>query len=353
MAARVRTVLAAPLRQGDAVVGVLYADAPQAAETDALEGAVELFQGIADQASMALSRARLHSDLVSTNEELRRQRDRLDQLNQQLDARVREKTALAEAQAAELAARLDELERLQAGRDAMARGLVHDIRNLVGSVDANVSYVEGFIAEEEEALEASQDAHEGTRQILALAEDVLSVSRIEAGAMELLVQALMIEQTLSSSVRRHAGRARDLNVTLSIGSVEPGLVVTADSKLLARVLDNLVGNAIRYAGSKGAVTLSARRTDRAVEITVADTGPGVPPEARQKIFEEWFTSGDSSGRHHGVGLHFCRLAVESHGGSVRVEGSSGDNRFVVSLPSRWDDDELEKTVSARPTVVSD
>ncbi len=348
--ARTRLVLSAPLRLGDEVAGVLYADAPGAPDTLALEGAVELFQAVADQASLALGRARLHRELLEKNEELRRQRDRLDELNRQLGGRYRQSAALADAQAAELAARLAELHGLHAARESMARGLAHDIRNLVGAVSANLTYLQSEATPGGEAAQAAADGLEAARRIVELTEDVLAVSRMEQGAFQLLIQSLVVEQALASCIRRHSGHARDLGVGLELDAVEPGLVVTADSKVLGRILDNLVGNALRYAGRGGRVRLSARLADRSVAIVVADSGPGVPPELRQKVFDEWHTTRDGEARHHGLGLHFCHLAAAAHGGGVRIDGGPGDNRFVVELPARRLDDDSENTVAQRATL---
>lgn len=350
--ARARLVLAAPLRFGDAVAGILYSDAPDAPETAMLEGALDLYQAVADQASLALGRARLHGELVGKNEELRRQRDRLDELYRQVGGRYRETAALAESQGAELAARLAELRALQAARESMARGLAHDIRNLVGAVSANLSFLKAEARPGSEAAQAAADGLEGARQIVELTEDVLAVSRMEQGALRLLIQGLIVEQVLASCIRRQAGYARDLGVALELGTIEPGLVVAADSKVLGRLLDNLVGNALRYAGAGGRVRLSARRAGRTISIEVMDTGPGVPLELRQRVFDEWHTSADGETRHFGIGLHFCRLAAAAHGGTIRIEGGPGDSRFLVDLPARRDDDDLESTIMQRTTLVS-
>ena len=349
--AQARTVVAAPMRRGDDITGILYADAPNQSDADALQGAVALFECIADQAALALGRARLHHDLLRKNETLRRQRDRLDELSRRLEGTVLEKSALADARATELAVRVAELEQLQRAREVMARGLVHDIRNLVASVSSNLHYLKPEEELDPEKIQAAEDALEGTRQIVSMAEDVLAASRMESGAMELDLEMTAVVGLLGSAVRRLAGRARDLGVDLDVGRASRALVVTVDVGLVSRLLDNIVGNALRHAGRGGRVRLEAVRQGNSVQIAVTDTGPGVPEEERRKIFDEWYRGGGASARHHGIGLHFCHLAVEAHGGRLWVEGESGDNRFMVSLPSAMKDGDMEITISDRPTVV--
>jgi len=295
--AQARTVLSAPMRHGEEVIGVLYSDAPDAAEASSLEASLTLYQAIADQAALAIGRARAHRNLLTSNEQLRRQRDRLDELSQRLDSRVREKSALAEAQGAELAARLAELEHLQRARETMARGLVHDIRNLVSSVSSNLTFIKEECADGSETSNASEDALEGTRQIVSLAEDVLTASRIEAGAMELLIQTAVVDRLLNSAVQRNSGRARDHGVRLRVGQEQPGAVVTADVKLIGRVLDNLVGNAVRHAGGTPATRARAGTTASACTSLAS---PSRPMGAASGWRGPRETTGSSSPCHRGA-----------------------------------------------------
>ena len=108
--------------------------------------------------------------------------------------------------------------------------------------------------------------------------------------------------------------------------------MNVDPYLFGRVLDNLVGNALRYAGAGGRVSLSSTSVDREVRVVVADTGPGIPADEQKRVFDQWYQVQGASRRHHGQGLYFCRLAVEAHGGTIHVEGLPGNNRFVVALP---------------------
>lgn len=341
---KTRVALCTPMRQGEEeVLGLLYADAapgPAAPTKDALA----LFEGIADQAALAISRGQLHSELVNQHQLLLEQRDELDDLNQSLEKRVEQKTELIDQQRMELALRLDELERLQHAKESMARGLVHDMRNLVGVITANLRFLREQVDEGTEQAEVVDDVLEGSTRIISMAEDVLTVSRMEDGSFQLETTTVSLSRLVAAALRRFTGRARELEITIENLTDSGAHLGTVDVEVLDRVLDNLIGNALRYAGREGTVSLSVHTEGRLVDLVVADTGPGVTTSDRDKIFEEWYRSSGRSARHHGIGLYFCRLAAEAHGGSIRVEGEPGNNRFVVSLPATCDDFDGDVTI---------
>jgi signal transduction histidine kinase len=106
---------------------------------------------------------------------------------------------------------------------------------------------------------------------------------------------------------------------------------------LRRVLENLLDNALRHAPEESTVRLSAVSRPDAVEIRISDTGPGIPPDKREKIFDR-FVQVDAAGRPltrsgRGLGLAFCRLAVQAHGGRIWAEDGAPGAVFCVSLPN--------------------
>jgi signal transduction histidine kinase len=106
--------------------------------------------------------------------------------------------------------------------------------------------------------------------------------------------------------------------------------VLADPELLRRVLENLVENAIRYAPEGSAVEVAARLADGGVEVAVADGGAGVPVAARAQVFERFVQAGgDTTRTNRGLGLAFCKLAVEAHGGRIWIEDAAPGARFCV------------------------
>jgi signal transduction histidine kinase len=121
--------------------------------------------------------------------------------------------------------------------------------------------------------------------------------------------------------------AQDKDITL-VNHVPPDLpLVRADEGLIGRVLQNLVGNAVKFTPPHGRVTLSAELTTMIspqpiVLISVHDTGPGIPPEIQSQLFHK-FVTGPQKGRGSGLGLAFCKLAVEAHGQQIWVDSLPG------------------------------
>jgi signal transduction histidine kinase len=129
--------------------------------------------------------------------------------------------------------------------------------------------------------------------------------------------------------------ARRTGVELS-AQASPELTVHADREWIYRVLQNLVDNALKYAPSSSRVTVSATRsTPGWVRVAVTDQGPGIPADQRARIFEKFAQMRGAERKGTGLGLAFCRMAVEAHGGSIRVEepGEAGGAVFSFTLPA--------------------
>jgi signal transduction histidine kinase len=127
-------------------------------------------------------------------------------------------------------------------------------------------------------------------------------------------------------------RAEGAGVTLAAEMTAPN--VRADRDLLRRVLENLVDNAIRHAPEGSKIRLEGSRTGHVTELRVADAGGGIPSDQRERIFERFFQVRDESGTrgNRGLGLAFCKLAVEAHGGAIRIEDANPGAIFCVTLP---------------------
>jgi signal transduction histidine kinase len=172
-----------------------------------------------------------------------------------------------------------------------------------------------------------------TRRITDMIGDLLDVSRIEAGRMPIRKQpidlVLLIHDTLKS-MRTDAVR---VGFTPGVSAA----AITGDPKVLGRVITNLVDNAVKFSAPGDAVTVRVDQGGDGIEVSVEDLGPGIPPEARETIFEKF---GQVSGveqplRSSGLGLTFCKLAIEAHGGSIGVDGEIGQgSRFWFVVPSR-------------------
>jgi signal transduction histidine kinase len=172
------------------------------------------------------------------------------------------------------------------------------------------------------------------RSLLRMIYNLLDISQSDEG--RLAPQRTAIElRTLADEVLVELElRAKVVNVTL-VHDVEP-MTIHADENQLRRVLENLIENAIRHAPEDSEVRLSARLTATDVELRVADCGDGVAPEARARIFDPFvqLDHGDRvaprTGR--GLGLTFCKVAVEAHGGKIWIEDAQPGAVFCLSIP---------------------
>lgn len=322
------TALCTPIWAEERIVGALYADAVVAPRLFEYDEVLCLFAAIGNLASLALrppparpTPAALLPDASGLSTET----------HQLIDQRV------------QLAERLAQMEHLEQARSNLSRGLVHDIKNLVGALHSNHSFIRETLDEDSDEMEAIDDAIEISKRIVTMAEDVLSLGRMEEGSFPLAAQQVDLHELLSRALRRHMSQARDQSINLSLGPIDPGFEALVDPAVVDRMLDNLLNNALRHASEQGWVVLSATGSEDWADLIVADSGPSIPPDERDQVFTKWYCSENAGLRHHGVGLYFCRVAAEAHGGRIRIEGGPGDNRFVITLPATSEEDASSKT----------
>jgi len=175
---------------------------------------------------------------------------------------------------------------------------------------------------------------EETQRIRQLADGLLNLARGEAAAIAVSNVPLDFARLVAAVVEAFAIQAEQKRVRLAAHLSEPSLEAHGDPVKLSWVLSNLISNALRYTPSGGAIDVSAERTDHRLLLTVADTGPGIAPEIRDRIFErftQWGTKTFESGS-AGLGLAIARDIVEAHGGRIFVDSSDQGSTFTVELP---------------------
>jgi len=249
-----------------------------------------------------------------------------------LITRVRAMLALKESRDA-LTARNDGLERLKRRQREIVNFIVHGLKNPLSVALTNIQWVreglpDGGLAE---GLDEADDA---VRRIQGMIEDLLSVSRLEESEFLFQSESIAINDLFTDVLGRFRRAADEKKVALHAPSAV-GLSVRADRALLRRVLENILDNSLRYTPSHGRVSLVARgRVD--VEIAVSNTGPSIPPSDRRRIFEK-FERGERESASRGtagLGLYFCKCAVEALGGKIEVvETPEWPTSFVVHLPT--------------------
>lgn len=255
----------------------------------------------------------------------------------ELLARVKSLLRLEElrGQLQESYARLKVLQQL---KDDLAGMITHDINNFLAIINGNLELIAMERATlSQDVREDVEAALEATADLMTLVSDFLDIARMEDSHVALHFEHTNVAKLVARSIDRTALMVKKAHVSLVAHEIAPDLVFRADKGLMLRVVMNLLLNAIKFTPSGGRIEIGASAEADAVKIFVKDTGFGIPPEFQKKIFEK-FTQLEVKQAHfkrgRGLGLTFCKMAVEAHGGKIWVE-SEGDGRgsaFFLTLP---------------------
>jgi len=224
-------------------------------------------------------------------------------------------------------------------RDDLMKMIVHDLKTPLTSVLATTEMlIDGdFGALADAPRRALTDVEGKAEDLLALIEDLLEVARIEEATMTLDLQPIAPAALLNEVVNEWSLRFQQEGATATIDVADDATIFEADKPLLKRVLGNLLQNALTHSASAVTLTLSARRDNDAILFTVADNGPGIPPEYHEVIFRKFERVKNPSiprTRSSGLGLAFCKLVVDAHGGRIWVQsaGEGKGSAFHFSMP---------------------
>ncbi|MBN1680945.1 MAG: PAS domain-containing protein [Anaerolineae bacterium] len=207
--------------------------------------------------------------------------------------------------------------------------IVHDLRTPLTAIISSLNMLEEFLAEDEIDLalfgEIVQIAHNSSENMLHLVQSLLDVARIERDDVMLDCESYPLIDVVENAVKSMRSLALRADIDLVVTLPDNLPAVWIDEEKIERVLINLLDNALRFTPAGGQVTIEAVEgpEDSGVIVYVSDTGPGIPPEARELVFNK-FTQlkNRPAGRGHkgaGLGLTFCKLAIEAHGGRIWIE----------------------------------
>lgn len=230
---------------------------------------------------------------------------------------------------AELRQQRDELLRLQLRKEQLAAFLVHDLRNPVNAIELQAQRILRHPEADARSRDAAGKIHDETRNLIRMLTNLLDISRADEGELapvrELIDPRALVARVLEELQPRATAAGLEL-----VAAIE-ATAISADSELLYRVLVNLIDNALRHAPSGTAIKVSARSVLHAFELRVADAGPGIPQDERSKVFER-FVSSAEIGTNRGLGLSFCKVAVEIHGGTIWIEDAAPGAVFCIRIP---------------------
>lgn len=230
--------------------------------------------------------------------------------------------------------RLAELEQL---RQETTNLIVHDMRNPLTSIEASLELLQVILPEDVLASCATiiDLALGSCKDIMDMVDSLLEVARMESEEVDLDLQPISLLPLITDTVNRSRLLAEQYNITLELDAPAELPPIQGDSKKLERVLSNLLDNALKYTPKGGLITTAVRPVDGQVEVRVTDTGPGIPPEYRERIFERFTRVPGYEGRRQGLGwgLAFCHSVIKAHGGRIWVESELGQgSTFAFTIP---------------------
>ncbi len=238
-----------------------------------------------------------------------------------------ERTTLAEE--ARRASLLAEKEQI---RNALLSSVSHDFRTPLAVVmGATGALLERPPREEEKRRALLTTAHEEAVRLNRFLRNLLDMTRLEGGALTVRKEWQPLEEVLGAALNRLDDRMSDREVTTNLPSDLP--LVAFDSLLIEQVLVNLLENAAKHTPPGAAIEVGARVLGTAVEIEVADRGPGVPGEDADRVFNKFYRANEREGGGVGLGLTICRGIVAAHGGQIWVDDRPGGGAaFRFTLP---------------------
>ncbi len=218
-----------------------------------------------------------------------------------------------------------ELLELHRFRNELSAMLVHDLKNPLSVILSSLEFASETLAAiriDADTLSAIEDSRSAGHRMLQLLGNLLTVSSAEAGRLQLRQDRVSLRALLSGIVSQRRSVMRARGIAASVALVED-YFVTADTELLTRAVENIVDDAVRNSPSGGLLILSVERVGDGTVMSIGTSGPPIPKEARLAIFEKYAGVSGVAGRMNlGLGLYFCRLVAEAHGGRIWVDETS-------------------------------
>ena len=222
-------------------------------------------------------------------------------------------------------------------RADLLRSISHDLRTPLTSISGNAS---NLLSNENEFSQETRmpiygDIYDDSMWLIKLVENLLSVTRIEDGRMDLRMSAELMDEVIAEAMR-HTDRNRD-GRKIEVSSDEEFILGKMDARLIVQVVINLVDNAVKYTPEGAQIRIHTGKKDGMVVVSVSDTGPGIPDEQKSKVFDMFYTGTNRAAdgrRSLGLGLGLCRSIIRAHGGEIWVSDNKPQGAvFTFTLPA--------------------
>lgn len=221
-------------------------------------------------------------------------------------------------------------------RANLLRAISHDLRTPLTSISGNASYLLSDYEklDHESRRQMFGDIYDDAVWLINLVENLLAVTRIEEGRMNLNQSAELMDEVISEALCHVDRRSRDHVIQALSG--EDFIFARIDAKLIVQVIINIVDNAVKYTPAGSLIQIRAERKNGMVEVAISDNGPGIPDDQKEKVFDMFYSGANKvadSRRSLGLGLSLCRSIVNAHGGSIFVSDNQPKGAvFTFTLP---------------------
>ena len=222
-------------------------------------------------------------------------------------------------------------------RANLLRAISHDLRTPLTSISGSAGNLMANYQKMDDTtrIQTFTDIYDDSMWLINLVENLLAVTRIEGGQVNLTKSMELMEEVVSEALRHINRKSKEHRIRVS--SSEELILACIDARLVVQVIINLVDNAIKYTPVGSVIEIHTQKKEKWVEVSVSDDGPGIPDEQKTHIFEMFYSGANritDSRRSLGLGLSLCRSIVTAHGGQIRV----GDNKpkgtvFTFTLPA--------------------
>jgi signal transduction histidine kinase/DNA-binding response OmpR family regulator len=230
----------------------------------------------------------------------------------------------------------EEAQRATRARDDVLAIVSHDLRNPINTIQMSTSFLLDVLREpgaDVPIIPQLQVMQRATRRANALIQDLLDVSRIDAGTLAVATTALDASMLISDAVLELEPLVEGKKLRFESSWTGPDLLVAADRSRIGQVFSNLVGNAIKFTKAGGLVRIEGSRRGEMADFDVIDTGGGIPPEHVPHLFDRFWQASQTSRTGAGLGLFIVKGIVEAHHGAIEVTSVEGEGtRFRFSIP---------------------